>query len=273
MKYIFILFSLALGGCNPDVCEPITPGDSDKHSKNANQTAKALRDYLDDHAQQAAIVARAGGDLSTESFQNPANQKYTHAGLVWKNTEDDDKWTFKHLLNICEGPASKIANQSLLEFFDDNPYFYDFKVGIPSKSLQKNLAKVLESELPDTLHNSVYNKISNPYNTQFQNSNEWLLSVIAASQNSKVKTFEQAQKEYARRGFTPSSVYVGFWRGIFSAFSANSSISDHTQEEKNSGWYHFVSVESIFEYLGKTAEVKEICHTEGCNIKSTELNQ
>ena len=248
------------------------------HKKNAQSASLALLNYLTNNVERLAIVARAGGDLSKEDFKNPAKQKYTHAGIVYKS-KNENLWRFKHVLNICSGESSGIFVQSLAQFFNDSPYFYDFYLLVPSLYLQEHIVAVLESDLAGTLHNPQYSNIANPFHTDYQNSNGWILSIVASAQaqvyqGRALSSIEQTQNWY-RSNFTPSQVQVGALRRLFSVFVSNATISDHTQKEKQTGWYNFVSVDSLFRYLQNTndvMEIKEICHHQGCNIPFAVLN-
>ena len=241
------------------------------HAQNAYDSSFSLLEYLKTHAQRSAIVARAGSDLSKEKFNSP--QKYTHAGIAWKSSEDD-LWRFQHILNVCAGPTSTLFVQNLVQFFDDGPHFYDFQIGIPSPQLQEKIADVLESSLANTLHNPRYSNIANPFNNQYQNSNGWVLSIIASAQ-SGLQNIMDIQNYLHRGGYTPSQVRVGWLRGKLSIFTANATTRDHTKKEKRKRWYKFVSVKSVFNYLNQTDSpviIDEICHKEGCNIPFSQLN-
>ena len=241
------------------------------HAQNAYDSAFSLLNYLKTHAQRSAIVARAGSDLSKEKFDSP--QKYTHAGIAWKSSEDG-LWRFQHILNVCAGPASTLFVQNLVQFFDDGPHFYDFKIGIPSPQLQEKIANVLESSLANTLHNPRYSNIANPFSNQYQNSNGWVLNIIAAAQ-SGLQNITDIQNYLYRRSYTPSQVRVGWLRGKLSIFTANATTRDHTRKEKRKRWYNFVSVKSVFNYLDQTDHpvvIDEICLQEDCNIPFSQLN-
>ncbi len=287
---ILVLFFLtALSPYAPGVASEDSTGDCDNnaspnydvesHRKHAQSAGLSLLDYLENNVETLAVVARAGGDLSTEDFRNPDKQKYTHAGFVYKSTEKSP-WLFKHVLNVCSGESSDIFVQNLVQFFNDGPHFYDFHILIPSPYLQQQIVAVLESDLAGTLHNPKYSNIANPFHTDYQNSNGWILSVVAgaqaqAHQGQTLSHIEQTQDWY-RADFVPSQVQVGVLRGLFSAFVPNATVSDHTQEEKSSGWYNFVSTASLFRYLKDTddvVEIREICHSQGCNIPFAVLNK
>lgn len=247
--------------------------DIEKHRMNIHDMAIRLFESLDDNARRVAIVARAGADISGNRFRNPKWQKYTHAALAWKHSRDG-LWRFKHLLNICAGPSSDIFVQNLVQFFNDDPYFYDFRLGVPSIELQERIAGILEDEgAPRMLHNPRYSNIANPFKVEYQNSNGWLLGVIASAQ-SGLKTYEEVQRYYGRAGYKPSQVRVGFFRQLGAGFVANATLEDHPPPSLG-GWFNFVSAASLYQYIADTDELlveMEICHAAGCNIPVWKLN-
>ena len=275
---LFLLFSVEVlaapssGHCQKTSKKPRY--DLKKHRANVKRTASKLLKYLKVHARRAAIVSRAGGDLSKEEFSTPSIQKYTHAGIVWKSSQDG-RWRFKHLLNVCEGPKGQIFVQSLFEFFDDDPHFYDFYIGIPDHKLQDAIAKVLESKIADKVHNPRYSKIANPFSNEYLNSNGWLLRVMTAAESGSSNE-KRLIDYYTKKGYMPSQVYVGASRRVGSLLMSNVTILDHSAKEKKNGWFNFISAASLYSYLehnGRLSKKKEICHDLGCNIPLTELNR
>lgn len=259
------------GGCGNTEEQKQPDYDTASHAQNAYDSAFSLLEQLKTHAQRSAIVARAGADLSKENFSSP--QKYTHAGIAWKSSEDG-LWRFKHILNVCAGPDSSLFVQNLVQFFDDGPHFYDFKIGVPSPQLQEKIADILESGLVNTLHNPRYSNIANPFSNQYQNSNGWVLNIIAAAQ-SGLQNITSIQNYLYGNSYTPHQVRVGWLRGKLAVFTANAATRDHTRKEKRSRWYNFVSAKSIFNYLDQTDHpvfIDEFCHQEGCNIPFSQLN-
>ena len=171
--------------------------------------ALVLLEFLERNARRAAVVSRAGADLSRNRFRNPGKQKFTHTGLVWKSSRDG-LWRFKHVLNVCAGPSSEIFVQSVVQFFDDEPFYYDIHVAVPSEKLQEGIAAVLEDEAASRrLHNPRYSNVANPYRAEFQNSNGWVLAIVAAAQSVRT-TVPELQAHYRRAGYVASRVKVGF---------------------------------------------------------------
>ena len=256
-------------------CEHADEPDYDlrAHRVHLHDMALLLLDFLEGNARRAAVVSRAGADLSKNRFRKPRKQKFTHAGVVWKNTRDG-LWRFRHVLNVCAGATSEIFVQNVVQFFDDDPFYYDIRVTVPSEKLQEGIAAVLEDDsVVRRLHIRNYSNIAYPFRAQFQNSNGWVLAVIAAAQSGRT-TVPELQTHYRRAGYVPSRVKVGFFKKIGAGFVANASLDDHPGRLLG-GWYEFVSAASVHQYLADTdrpmAE-REICHPAGCNVRLTTLN-
>ena len=239
--------------------------DLQRHASNVHDMALELLGFLEGNVQRVAIVSRAGSDLSSYRFRSPRRQKYTHAGLVWKSSRDG-LWRLKHVLNVCAGESSEIFVQSLVEFFDDDPFYYDVYVGVPSVELQERIAVILEDEeAPRRLHNPRYSNIANPFVPQYQNSNGWVLAVIASAQVG-LKTYRDVQSQYRSIGYVPSQVRVSILSQLGALFTANATVGDHPRPVD--GWYEFVSAASLYRHVSTTDRLirqLEICHSLGCN--------
>ena len=247
--------------------------DLERHRDNVHDMALGLLDFLERNARRAAVVSRAGADLSKNRFRNPRKQKFTHTGLVWKSSRDG-LWRFKHVLNVCAGPSSELFVQSVVQFFDDEPFHYDIHVTVPSEKLQERIAALLEDEAASRrLHNSRYSNVANPFRAEFQNSNGWVLAIVAAAQRGGT-TVPELQAHYRKAGYVPSRVKVGFLKKLGAGFVPNATLRDHPPRLFG-GWYEFVSSASVHRYLADTDRPlvgREICHPAGCNIPVATLN-
>ena len=234
-----------------------------------------LRMYLGENAERVALVSRAGGDLSDRDFKSPERQKYTHTGIAIKDSATG-KWKFIHVLNDCAGPTSSIHNQGLAEFFMDYPFMFYVHVIVPSLELQSKIAAVLEDKtvgkkgLAYALHNYKYSNIAYPFANEYQNSNMWVLAVVAAAQSGS-KNLSGAVSSYKKTGFKPSYVKLSGLESTFGPmFTQNAKTEDHTDEEKSSGWFQFVSSSSLITYMKTKSNLigeKTICHKNGCDMK------
>lgn len=259
---------------------------SDRETTYAHSMSQNLIQYAEQQRSQVLLVSRVGADQSDRKFfevntEKPLSHKYTHAGLMYKT--DSQEWRFIHLLNECAGSTSRIVEQSILDFFTDDPYFYDVMVTIPSTHFQTDILKVIEDKqtgslgLARSLHFDKYSKIANPIvsaaneknGVSYQNSNMWVLNVLIAAK-SKLQDRKEIESHYLAEGFRPSQVLLTSTEVMFGGTQANVAIQDHTQEEKISGRFNFASALSLHRFL-KTIDEQvlvdghEICLNEICN--------
>jgi hypothetical protein len=94
----------------------------------------------------------------------------------------------------------------------------------------------------------------------YQNSNEWVLEVIAMAQGrlrgQTILNRADAQKMHEALGYRGSKVQVSFFEQLFGGlFKPNVAFSDHPHEAFHNGWFEFVSVRSIKEYLARQSQV------------------
>ena len=215
-----------------------------------------LRDYLENTGAELAIIARVGSD------QRDRGLKYTHAGLVWRD-HPKGPWTVVQELNECGTGRSDIFDQGLMQFFLDDPFNYDVQVIVPTAELRRSLVAILATGDGRRVHEPRYSVISYPRSTLYQNSNEWVLEVIAMAQgrlrNLAVLNRADAQRLHAALGFRGTRVKVGFFEQLFGGlFKANVSFSDHPPGAFSHGWFEFVSVRSIREYLARQNQVASV---------------
>ncbi|MDF3055264.1 MAG: hypothetical protein K0Q74_1171 [Gammaproteobacteria bacterium] len=221
----------------------------------AGNRAILLKNTLDNLNPQVALIARVGSNM--EKY----NMHFTHAAFVVRDYPGyKGKWTVVHLLNQCGTGNSSIYAQGLLNFFADDLYSMDFKIIVPDKKLQTNLAAVLKSPLKLSLHNNHYSMLAYPFATRYQNSNQWILEVLVSA-NEGVRSREAIQQTLRESGFEPATIKVDGLTAIGAKmFKANVQFDDHPQTERNSGSYSVVSVKSLVSYLqqlGKIATVKD----------------
>ena len=218
-----------------------------------------LRDYLETTGAELAIVARVGSD------QSKRGPKYTHAGFAWRDNPKG-RWVVVQALNACGTSRSAIYDQGLMQFFLDDPHNYDVQIIVPSRALRRAIATGLKDGDGLRIHGSRYSIVSYPRSTMYQNSNEWLLEVIALAQgrlrDQTIVSRAGAQQLHAELGFAGSKAQVTFFEQLFGGlFNANVSFADHPFADSQSGWFEFVSVRFIKNYLtrlNRTESVKEL---------------
>jgi hypothetical protein len=216
----------------------------------ASAMALKLRQALDQSGAKIAIVGRVGSDISEHGL------RYTHAGIVQRDHRKG-RWVFVHLLNECGANSSSIYDQGLINFFLDDLFAYDAVIAIPAQALQDRLDTALNGATVARLHNPKYSMIAYPFSTRYQNSNQWVLEILAAAQAGGAVTREAAQKYLKDRGYTPDIIRIsGFKRFGAALFRANVQFDDHPDSESENGRDSFVSVRSILRYLEQTGGMK-----------------
>lgn len=280
--------------CKDKEEKPLT----DQEIFNAHAMGTKLYDYLDKSPHKLAIVARMGSDMSSpdRTFFDESGKKlprgnlaginlpagalrYTHVGIVMRDHKLN-KWFFRHQLNDCGSSSSTIYDQGTFQFFLDGPAKYEAMVVFPSEELQDKLTKATMSNLFHYLHINKYSNIANPFISMYQNSNGWVLNLIAAAQGGleNIRTPDQAIAYY-RNDFSPHRVEVDGLKAAFlplgqkvsDKIPQNTHMNDHqvvmeqelwwspnNKTEKIQGYlpysygYAFVSAESIFNYIENT---------------------
>jgi hypothetical protein len=258
--------------------------DPNKRLVNVMTMGMKIHQFMESNHYRVAIVGRDGADLSKREFRSPSQQKYSHVGIIVPDGKGS--WKFVHLLNSCAGPNSDIYEQGLAKFFTDDPFMYDFIITVPSEELQAKMETIIndksvgEKGWAKELHYPMYSNIAYPFSLKYQNSNMWVLSIIAAAQ-SGTKDRAESQNYYANHGFQSSQVHLKSIESLGAAFGvgmpSNVHVDAHPRMERIRGWLSFVSADGVLNYLRETdkplVDAKEICPDAGCNLRASELDQ
>jgi hypothetical protein len=210
-----------------------------------------LRDQLEASGASAALVGRIGLNLSE------FGQRYTHMGVAVRD-HVRKRWQVMHLFNPCGKAESEILVQPLEKFYEVDLYEYEGLIITPSYSKQAALRTTFMSPATTRLlHNPAYNLIAHPFNTRFQNSNQWIveMSALALDERRGINDRTSAQNWLKTQGYEPGNIRIpNLRRSAARLFSANVSFADHTQEEYEKQQYLVVTVDSIARFLaGKDA--------------------
>lgn len=239
-----LLLSLPLCAWPGKTCQ-VSAVDPDAVRKGL-QLALKTRASLESSGARAVVIGRIGSDLSDQGL------RYSHAGIAWRD-DSRGRWIVTHLLNHCGSPKSGLFEEGLGNFFMDQPFAYETIVVVPSPAVQARLMSALDSRLADSVFTSDYSMIASPYSTRYQNSNQWLLELIALSLSDLIRGGrEEAQQVLRNSGYMPARVRISGLRRLgASLFAANVRFDDHSAQEASSGRYEIVSVESVISYLSK----------------------
>lgn len=271
-RFIGLLFSLTTGiGLAGNACE--RSNNQPQLYLDASKKALEVQAQLNRLNPKVALIARVGSNLK------PYGQYYSHIGFVVKNYPGQKgKWTVVHLLNQCDLPQSSIYKQGLMNFFMDDLYNLDYQITIPTEATQEKLYQTLRSPQIQSLHKRDYSMIAYPFSTKYQNSNQWVLELIATSINPQSAVNSQstinsqsakninsqssnsrsaAQAYLAKTHYQPSLIPInGISKFNASLFSSHVKFDDHPLEEQRRNKFATVTVTSVVDYLRKQGRVK-----------------
>ena len=248
MKKIFILLALicaivsvpALAGT---ACSEKTP--SANTIQKAFRMALKTRDALDATGAQVAIVGRVGQDLSKYGL------RFSHAGIIWRDSPQG-KWIFTHELNQCGTASSALFNEGLANFFIDDMFAWDALIIVPSPALQTSLITRLKSNARMlALHEPHYNMVAYPFSSKYQNSNQWVLEVIADAKMEAAQPSRAATQTWLRQQhYQPTVLHIPALQRLGGRmFKANIAFDDHPNEDRFSGNIAVVSVDSLRDFV------------------------
>lgn len=216
----------------------------------ALELATQVQRGLDRRQAQAAILARAGSDVSRYGL------RYTHAALVYR-APDTGRWTVLHKLNHCGREDADLFSQGLANFFLEDPWEYRALILVPHAPLQAHLLAQAAHDQGQSVHQPRYSLLAYPFAPDYQNSNGWLLEFIELAQAGGTIIGRKAiQATLRENGYRPDRIEVGPIERIgASLFKANVSFLDHPLGERLSGRYSVVTVESMVRYLGERGQI------------------
>ncbi|MBV7538663.1 DUF2145 domain-containing protein [Duganella sp. sic0402] len=222
--------------------QPITQ----KSFTDALKAGQRLQAALDASGSDVALVARQGQDLSKYRL------KYTHAGLAFRPAAGQP-WRVYELLNNCGSADSALWVDGLANFFLDDPFTLDALVMAPPPKVAARLKEVMaDAPALHRLHWPKYNMVAYPFATKYQNSNQWVLEVLASAEASdiRVRTREQAQAWLKMAGYQPTEMHIGpVTRLGGRVFKANIAFDDHPSALRFSDRINAVTVDSIRAFL------------------------
>ncbi|WMJ67618.1 DUF2145 domain-containing protein [Stenotrophomonas sp. 24(2023)] len=195
------------------------------------------------------IAARGGQDLSRYGLR--------HSHLAFLLREADGRWRAIHLLNRCKTDHSQLYREGLGNFIGESGGHTDLRIGVPTPAVRAALKAMLAAPAiqPRVLHEPKYNVVAYPFATDYQNSNQWILEVLAAAMaqangDAPIINRSQAQQWLRTHDYLPSKLHLGLGKRLGARlFVANATTTDHPAGERISGNYSVVTVESVFDFL------------------------
>jgi len=195
------------------------------------------------------LVARGGQDLSKYGLR--------HSHVAFLLREDDGQWRAVHLLNPCKTADSHLFREGVATFIGETSAHTDLRIGVPTPALRATLKTMLTQPAIQAraLHEARYSVVAYPFSTEYQNSNQWILEVLAAAlaQNEDgtlIVNRTQVQDWLKQHRYRPSTLHIGVAKRLGARFFVpNAAVTDHPAGERISGNYSVVTVESVFDFV------------------------
>ena len=209
------------------------------------ELALKTRNALDASGAQVALIARVGQDLSKYHV------RYSHMGIVWRD-HPEERWLVVHELNDCGTANSQLYNEGLGNFFMDSPFAYETLIVFQDAVFQKKLVGLLNSDMPKKLHTSHYNMLAFPFSTIYQNSNQWVLELLATASATdvQIENRTQAQAWLMMAAYRPSTLDIPAMTRLGARmFRANVAFDDHPFDRRMAGQIDTITVDSVVNFM------------------------
>lgn len=196
-----------------------------------------------------AIAARGGQDLSKYGL------RHSHLAILLR--DDNHQWQVYHLLNRCQGNTSRLYREGLVNLLGESSVSSNLRVGIPTPEVAAALRQLLAGDAPTAhaLHQPRYSMLAWPGGDDYQNSNQWVLEMLAAaiahSRDGQLLDARSKTRHWLKdNGYLPSRLHIGLGKRLGARFFVdNVAVTDHPASERISGNYSVVTVESVFNFL------------------------
>lgn len=153
----------------------------------AGRLAERTYSLLDQSGDELVLLARAGQNMAQYGLT------YSHLGFALRESPLHE-WHVRHLLNVADDRTSSIFEEGLVNFYSDSPYRYAAGILSFPKPLQLRIKELLLSGNASRLHCPVYSLTSYTWSETTQNSNQWVLEVIASA----LAGFEQPDRAHVQ---------------------------------------------------------------------------
>lgn len=215
--------------------------------------AVQIRTTLERLDPEVALIARVGSDVSAYGL------RYTHVGFVMRD-HPKGRWLMVHLLNTCGASTSALYDQGLLNFLLDDPFALDVLILELPPRLQRAVAERLRAGHTDVFRAARYSTVAYPFSTRYQNSNQWLLEVLAAAQadldGGSIDDRAAAQAELRRRGYRGTVIHLSAMQQIGALLTrSNIAFDDHPGAARAEGRFETVTMDSIRSYLARNGDL------------------
>jgi Uncharacterized protein conserved in bacteria len=231
-------------------CEdrPLTAAMLQKGLALAERTHNALEAEHVRSGTQVVVLARAGQDLTKYRL------RYSHLGFAYRDqVEGRPAWRVLHKLNQCGTADGSLYRQGLGEFFLDDLWREKAAWVVLRPHLQARLLPVLrDNTAAAALHHRPYSMVSYAWGTRYQQSNQWAIETLAASQAQPPAGRPQAQAWLQQQGYQPGTLKLGPLTRLGGRMTAaNVAFDDHPNDKRFSDQIETVTVDSVFAWLAR----------------------
>ena len=165
--------------------------------------------HLQDNNVEMAIISRSGQPRD----RLPDGISYTHSAFWLKNGDSYDVY------NLYHGEENRLISSLVTDKAADFLTLtreHDVGILLPKPEVQKTLKAHIQSKDYARVHQKDYSLISNPFDTRFQNCNEFMLDVLAAFAWDEYDS--AALKAQLSKTIKPTQIKAGFIRRHIAPF-------------------------------------------------------
>lgn len=254
---VFVMAAVMATTSNVQAGTPCEPATADpQQSVRAFTMAEITRARLASLDDEVVLIARAGQDL------RKYNLTYSHMGFAVRQA--DGSWGLVHKLNECGTARSGLYDEGLANFYSDSPFRYQAGIWRMEPTVQAKLKRALLGKKANDYHEPAYNMLAYPFSTRYQNSNGWVLELLAwaLAPEDEANTRTSAQAWLKQAGYTPSTLELGTITRLGARVTkANVAFDDHPDELRWSGRIRTVTVDSMVTWLRTRPDA---CYEKGC---------
>jgi hypothetical protein len=199
---------------------------------------------------QVVVLARAGQNLSEYGL------RYSHLGLAYRDGDGSNAaWRVVHKLNACGSAQASVYRQGLGDFFLDDLYRYEAAIVVLQPDVQARLLPTLRDNARlARLHTPAYSMVAYPWSLRYQQSNQWAIETLASTQDPVASTRDRAQAWLRLQGYEPTTLHLSALKRLGARVTAaNVAFDDHPNEKRFSDRIETVTVDSVFEWLNRSA--------------------
>ena len=220
--------------------------------------AAVIRETLAASGAEAALIARSGTDLSRFGL------RYSHAAVALASGLDTP-WAVRQLYYACAEGRPRLFDQGLAGFVlgsDDADLGYVSLLLLPPDAAAALARAALDKPLALGLLNARYSANAYPFSTEYQNCNQWVAELLAASITGSADR-GQAQAWLRGHGYAPEPVRASPWLMLAGRFVPWLHFHDHPLAQLDAGLVQTslpASLEAFALQRWPTARRIELCH-------------